>query len=48
MNMICENCHCNVSKLVAVSYHGKLVRVCVGCRRAIVKEQTYINDLYYS
>lgn len=44
---ICENCHCNVNKLVVVSYHGKLVRVCVGCRRAIIKEQTYINDLHY-
>ena len=43
--MVCENCHCNVNKLVVVSYHGKLVRVCVGCRRAIVKEQTYINDI---
>lgn len=44
--MICENCHCNASKLVPASYRGKLLRVCVGCRRAIIKEQMYVSDLY--
>lgn len=42
--MICESCRCNVSKLVPVSCNGELRRVCFPCRRAYIREQSYMYD----
>ena len=42
--MVCENCHCNVNKVVAVSTTNKILRVCASCRRAFIREQHYVED----